>query len=219
MPDSPDILMRYILTGNIFEQQTKTTLWLRSKPDADTSDMLAYLNAIIGDIEVFLLPRFLDFATSDWNITQASIEVLAGENPFQVIKEYLLTSGERPPDALPPHDAGLLSLYTPYHGRRLHGRLYIPGVPESETAGGVISATSRAELSAIGNTMVTRYGEGSSNAFAWICVFSKKNGVERRTIPPPPILIYSPLAANPITRTVASKYVATQRHRKVGRGA
>lgn len=213
-----DILMRYVLTGSIFNQQTKTTFWLRSKPEADDSDMLAYLNAIVGDIEVFLLPRLLDFATSDWQVTQASIEVLAGENPFQLIKEYLLTTGERPPDALPPHDAGLLSLYTPFHGRRNHGRLYIPGVPESETAGGVINAVSRAELSAIGNTLVSRYGEGSNNAFAWICVFSKKNGVERVTVPPPPKLVYSPLAAIPVSRTVASQYVATQRHRKVGRG-
>jgi hypothetical protein len=213
-----DILMRYVLTGSIWNQTTKTTLWLRSKPEADDSDMIAYLGAIINDIEIFLLPRFMDFATSDWSIQEAKVEVLAGENPFQVIKEYLGVDGQRPPDALPPHDAGLLSLYTPFHGRRNHGRLYIPGVPESETAGGKISAISRADISAIGASLVSRYGEGSNNAYCWICVFSKKNGVERVTVPPPPKLIYSPLAAIPVSRTVASQYVATQRHRKIGRG-
>ncbi len=218
MPDSPDILMRYVLTGSIWSQTTKTTLWLRSKETADTSDMLAYLNAIISDIEIFLLPRICDFATSDWSVQQAQVEVLAGANEFQVIKEYLGVDCQHPPDALPPHDAGLLSLYTPYHGRRLHGRLYLPGVPEAESAGGKLSEISRNELSAIGATMVSRYGQGSNNAFCWICVFSKKNGVERVTVPPPPKLIYSPLAAIPITRTVASQWVATQRHRKVGRG-
>lgn len=180
--------------------------------------MNAYLNGLIGDIEVFLLPLFLDFATSDWQITDATLEVLAGENPWKVIREYVLQYGEQPPDALPPHDSGLLSLFTPYHGRRNHGRLYIPGVPEAEHAGGRISDAQRARLSAIGAMMVSRYGEASNNAYAWICVFSKKNGVERRTVPPPPILIYSPLAAIPISRTVASNRVATQRHRKLGRG-
>lgn len=213
-----DILMRYILTGSIYEQSTKTTLWLRSKPEADDSDMIGYLNAIISDIEIFLLPRILDFATSDWKVQQAEVAVLAGENPFQVIKEYIAVDGQMPPDALPPHDAGLLSLYTPFHGRRNHGRLYIPGVPESETAGGKLSVPARTAISAIGNTLVSRYGEGSSNAYCWICVFSKKNGVERVTVPPPPKLIYSPLAAVPVSRTVANQYVATQRHRKVGRG-
>jgi hypothetical protein len=218
MPDSPDILMRYTLTGSIWSQTTKTILWLRSKETADTSDMNSYLNALIGDIEVFLLPHFKAFATADWQITQAELEVLAGENPYKVIREYVLEYGEQPPDALPPHDSGLLSLYTPYHGRRNHGRLYIPGVPEAQHVGGRISDAQRTLLSNIGGMIVSRYGEGSNNAFAWICVFSKKNGVERQTVPPPPKLIYSPLAAIPVSRTVAAQRVATQRHRKLGRG-
>lgn len=218
MPDSPDILMRYVLKGSIWSQTTQTTLWLRSKETADTSDMRAYLIALIGDLEVFLIPKFLEFATSDWQVTEATLEVLAGAPPFKEIREYLLHYGNQPPDALPPHDSGLLSLYTPYHGRKLHGRLYIPGVPESEHAGGRISDAQRDRLSDIGAMMVSRYGEPSTNAYAWICVFSKKNGVERQTVPPPPVLVYNPLAALPITRTVASQRVCTQRHRKLGRG-
>jgi hypothetical protein len=180
--------------------------------------MQAYLNALIGDIEVFLLPHIKAFATADWQITEATLEVLAGENPWKVIRGYVLEYGDQPPDALPPHDAGLLSLYTPFHGRRNHGRLYLPAVPEAQTAGGRISDAQRTLLANIGDMIVSRYGDGSNNAYAWICVFSKKNGVERQTVPPPPKLIYSPLAAVPVSRTVASQYVATQRHRKIGRG-
>lgn len=213
-----DILMRYTLTGSVWSQKTKTILWLRSKETADTDDMLAYLNAIISDLEIFLLPLFKNCCTADWQATDAKLEVLAGENPFQVIREYLLAYGERPPDCLPPHDASLLSLYTPFHGRRNHGRIYIPAVAESEHAGGRISDALRSDVAALGQMIVSRYGEGSNNAYCWICVFSKKNGVERQTVPPPPKLIYSPLAAIPVSRTVASQNVATQRHRKLGRG-
>lgn len=217
MPDSPDILLKYILTGKIWQQTTQTTLWLRSKPTADTSDMQDYCDAILNDFEVFWLPSLLNWSTSDWELVQAQVLVLTGANPYQSIKSYTNKTGNEPPDALPPHDAGLLSMYTEFHGRRVHGRLYLPGIPELQTAGGRISDAQLAKLDTIGQLLVSRYGLNSNNAYVNVCVFSRKNGVERRAGPPPQ-LVYSPLAALPITRTVANRNVATQRHRKIGRG-
>jgi hypothetical protein len=217
MPDSPDILMRYVLTGVVWGQVTETTLWLRSKPTADTSDMLAYLTAIVSDFEVFLLPSIKAVASVDWQITQAQIEVLAGSLEYQVIQNYTNVYGQRSPDSLPTHDAQLLSLYTEFHGRRTHGRLYFPAIPEDQQIGGRLGDAQLDRLQTIGTLMVSRYGLVSNNAFCWICVFSRKNGVQR-VAGPPPRLAYDPLAALPITRTVAQRNIATQRHRKIGRG-
>jgi hypothetical protein len=217
MPDSPDILMTYTLTGDLYGNRTINTFWLRSKQTADTTNMMAYLVGILDEFEVFLLSSIQQLATNEWTITQAVVEVLAGALPFQAIRAYTTKVGARTPVACPPHDAMLLSIYTPYHGKRNHGRYYFAAVPEGEQTAGLISNTHLTRLDNLGTLLVSRFGETGNSPNAWVCVFSRKNGVQRVALPVPH-LQYDPLAAIPITRAIAHREVATQRHRKVGRG-
>lgn len=171
----------------------------------------------MDEVEAFLFTFIQQCCSSEWEILQAQIKVMAGAENFQAIRPYGLRYGAQAPDTLPPHDASLLSLYTPFHSRRLHGRIYLPAVPEGEQVSGLVSDAHLQRVSNVGSIMVSRWGELGNSPNAWLCVFSRANGVQRVLLPFPH-LTYDPLAAIPITRTVAHRDVATQRHRKRGRG-
>ena len=217
MPDSPDILMRYVLEGRYASQTTQTTFWLRSKPNAVTDDVEVYINEILDEIEAFIFTFIQTCATSEWQIITAQIQVLAGALPYQTIRPYTTKYGLQSPDALPPHDAGLLSFYTPFHGRRNHGRIYIPAMPEVEHVGGLLSDVQLQRIDNLGSVLLSRFGDNGTSPRCWLCVFSKANGVQRQLLPVPH-LVYDPLSAIPITKYVPHREVATQRHRKRGRG-
>lgn len=179
--------------------------------------MEAYINAICDEVEAFIFTFIQQCCTSEWQLLTAQIQVLAGGLPYQTIRPYTTKYGSQPPDALPPHDAGLISFFTPFHGRRNHGRIYLPAQPEAEHSGGRFSDAHLQRLDNVGSLLVSRFGAAGNSPNAYFCVFSKKNGVTRVLLPVPH-LEYDPLAAVPVTRYVANRNTATQRHRKLGRG-
>lgn len=217
MPDALDLLCRYKLNGSFLGQSILTTLWFRSKETADPQDQQAFLDGLMNEIEIFLLTNYLNCCTSDYEATDASLEILSGGLPYQTIRSYVGRFGLHAPQSLPPHDAQLLSLYTGFHGRRLHGRLYLPAIGEADQDAGRLSSTAFGRLDTFGALLVSRFGSVGSSPFAWVCVFSRKNGVQRVPVPIPH-LVYDVLAANPVTRYVAHQVIATQRHRRIGIG-
>jgi hypothetical protein len=212
-----DILMALDITGSHIGVTTKTRFWLRSKDTAASDDVPTYLQSIMDEFEVFMMSSLQQCCSVDWQLTQMQIEVLAGGDPYQVIKPYTTKFGAQGGDSLPPHDAMLLSFYTQFHSRRLHGRIYVPAVPETGQALGYLIDAHLARLDTFGALLVSRFGLTGNSPNCWVTVFSRRNGVQRQALPIPH-LVYDVLAAIPITRTVPHRDIATQRHRKHGRG-
>jgi hypothetical protein len=212
-----DALYRMTVFIYLNSVQCQQQFWFRSKPTTPAPNIQTECDTIAADWRTYIRPKYQAFMTGECQMTGSITTCLNPDSLAQTVETYSLIFGSAAGDALPPHDAGILSLYSGYPGRRTHGRLYIPGVPEGQTAQGNLSTAWQTKLDDIGFTLLQHYGETGTFAYAWGGVYSRKNGAVR--IPTPfPHYTYSPLAHLPWRRYVANLRVATQRHRKLGRG-
>lgn len=100
---------------------------------------------------------------------------------------------------LPPHDAGLLTLYASGGAYPLSSRKYFAGVPETSHSNGIVDGTYVGLLQAVG-TAVLDFNTTNAGTAA-IVAYRKTDG-----------------ATNDITRYVVRNQVALQGHRRMGRG-
>lgn len=209
-----DALYRYTITWRYQNQDLKTVLWFRSKTTSPKTDAKDEVEAIMTEVSSWFTLNVLLFSNVGLQVISAVATVMAGGLPYQAILNYINTFGQIAGDGLPPHDAAVVSLYTPFHGRRLHGRIYIPAISESDQAGGNLTAAATVRLNKIASDYLTRFGENGTSSFVWGVVFSRANGTTRNP-GPPPHLVYDQLAAIPVTRTTVNSLVRTQRHRLI----
>lgn len=209
-----DALYKYTITWRYQQQSMQTVLWFRTKTTSPKTDAGEEVIAIMTEVSSWFTTNVLAFSNVGLQVIQAVGQVMAGGLPYQAILNYINTFGTQAGDGLPPHDAAVVSLYTPYHGRRLHGRIYIPAISEADQAGGNLTAASTTRLNTIANDLLTRFGQNGTSSYVWLCVFSRANGTTRNPGPPPHI-VYDQLAAIPVTRTIVNSLVRTQRHRRL----
>lgn len=118
-------------------------------------------------------------------------------------------------DALPPQNSMLLSFSTGQKGRRRHGRAYIPGVSESNTAGGLLTGSQLTALTALGQGLTNAYKAGGTESQYQLCVYSPEE------LDPPKPKTFKPRPGELITlitSAIASEVIRTQRHRAFGVG-
>lgn len=193
------------------------SFWYRAKPTTPAANVQVECDTIVSDWTTFILPKYQAFCVGECQFISAVCTCLNPLNAAQTITNYNLKFGLAAGEGLPPHDAAVLSLYTAFPGRRTHGRLYIPGVPEGNHLQGNLSTAWQTKLDDIGFTLLQHYGETGTFANCWGGVYSRKNGRVLQ-VGPPPYYTYSPLAHIPWKRYTANLRVGTQRHRKTGRG-
>lgn len=217
MAGGVDALIRLNVTFYLHGVNCLQSFWLRTKPTSPAGTFKAETDKACEEFRVYIWPKYQLFCTSELQFIASVATMLSPLNAAQTVEAFTTLFGTVAGEALPSHNAAVLSLYSAYPGRRVHGRLYVPAVPESQTALSVISNTHTAKLKDIGDAMLAKWGETGTSPYFWGGVYSRKNGVVR--LPgPPPYLTYSPLAHVPWTRCVANSRVKTQRHRLLGRG-
>lgn len=172
---------------------------------------------MVFDFEAGIWTRMRQLMVSSVQLVGVTARTMNPPAAAQTIKSFNTEFGSVAGEGLPPHDAGVLSLYTGYPGRRVHGRLYIGGVPESQQDGGEFNATYQASMKNFGDWLISNFGEGGQSPNYWMVVYSRSNGRVRQP-GPPPYFTYDPLAGVPIRRHVVNVRIGTQRHRKLGRG-
>lgn len=209
-----DALYKYTITWRYQNQSMNTVLWFRSKTTSPKTDAGQEVIAIMTEVSSWFTTNVLAFSNNGLQVIQAVGQVMAGGLAYQAILDYINTFATQPGDGLPPHDAAVISLYTPFHGRRLHGRIYIPAISESDQAGGNLTSAATVRLNKIASDYLTRFGENGTSSFVWGVVFSRANGTTRNPGPPPHI-VYDQLAAIPVTRTIVNSLIRTQRHRLI----
>lgn len=126
-----------------------------------------------------------------------------------------LTIGAESGDSEPSYVSAVISLHTTRPGRSGRGRMYIGGIPESQTTLSKINIEGPlwAALLAFITCMMTAFPRaelGSGANYAWGVLSRKVAGV---TKPPFPTTAFAE-----VTRAVPQQYLGTTRSRKVGHG-
>jgi len=216
MPVGADGLLRLTVSMTYKNQTMNNLFWARPKPDDPSPTWQALCDHMSNDFIIGVWPRMANLMCSGVKLDGTITRVLTG-GQAQTIAPYTTEFGNVAGDGLPPHDAAVLSLYTMYPGRRVHGRLYIGGIPESRQEQGELNTDGLFYLNQLGAWLIQNFGEDGYSPYYWWGVYSRSNGVVRQP-GPPPFLSYSPLAHVPWYRWSPSKVLGTQRHRRIGRG-
>lgn len=214
MANGLDTLYRTVLTMTYQAQTCQNVIFLRSKETSPQPTQQAECDDINSNVDAWFVSNYRAFANVGVTFVSLITQAVNGPEPVQSIKNYLATFGAIAGDGLPPHDAAILSLYTAFHGKRLHGRLYLVGISESDQAGGLLTGAAQARLETVGSDLMLRFKEAGTYGTAWGVVFSRANGLQR-VAGPPPHLVYDSLAGVPWTRYVAHNQLRTQRHRRI----
>lgn len=207
-----DVLYQSILTSSYASQTMQNVLWFRTRTTSPNSTVESELTDVHSNVNAWFVTNLVNFCNVGWSPRTLVTKVMAGALEYQAISNYTNVFGAKTGDGMPPHDAVVVSLYTQFHGRRLHGRIYIGGLSESDHNNGLLTSPAFAGLQAIGADLMTRFSQGGSFGSAWGTVFSRANGTTRNPGPPPHI-VYDPLAALPWVRMTVSNRICTQRHR------
>jgi hypothetical protein len=213
LPGNWDVLYQSILTSYYAGQQCQNVLFFRTRTNTPEVDVEHELIDLQANINSWFVTGLVNFLNSGWSPATLVTKVVAGADPYQALSNYVNVFGAKGGDGLPPHDAAVISTYTKFHGKRLHGRIYLPGLSESDQTNGVLSNAAYAGLQTIANDLMTRFGVSGSFGSCWGTVFSRKNGATRMP-GPPPYTAYNVLAALPWQRMTVSNFVRTQGHRK-----
>lgn len=214
MPLPEDTLYQYVLQGTYKGQTIMNVLWFTTKENSPKNNAQEEADAIIGEISSWFAVNIFAFANVGYQAVQATVKVMVGAPPYQTVGTFVNTFGQIAGDGMPPHDAALVSLYTGFHGKSLHGRIYVPAISEADQEGGLLTTTAMTRLKRIGDDLITRFAFNGTSAYVRLGVFSRKAG--RTLFPgPPPHYEYNAAACVHVTSHVVKNIIRTQRHRKL----
>lgn len=217
MANGVDALIRLTVSFTYHGVTCQNLFWLRTKETSPAGTFKVETDKAVEEWRVYIWPKYQAFCVGELRHVQSVATMVQPLNSAQTIEAPSAAFASVVGEGLPSTNAAVLSLYTPYPGRRVHGRLYIPAVPESQSASSVLLSAHLSKLKDIGDALIAKWGEVGTSPYFWMGIFSRKNGAVRQP-GPPPFISYSPLSCVPITRVVANEVIGTQRHRKKGRG-
>lgn len=218
MPVGADGVVRLTAYYTYKNQNMQHNFWGRPKPGDPSPTWQALTDRMVNDYMIGIWPRMRLCMVSAVQLVGLQAQTLNPRGTAQTLQGFTTEFGAYGGDGMPPHDASLLSLYSRYPGRRVHGKIYISGLGESFQNQGELTDDALASVKNLGDWLIQQFGENSSDPYYWYGVYSRANGATRH-IGPPPYIEYSPLTHVPWYRHVPNRVLATQRHRKIGRGA
>lgn len=209
-----DILYQSILTSVCAGQTCQNVLWFRTYEGSTYPTTQAELTDMHTNVNAWFVTNLVNFSNNNWSPVTLVSRVMAGDLPYQAISNYVNVVGIKSGDGMPPHDAAVISLYTPFHGKRLHGRIYLTGLSESDHANGLLNTLAMTNYNQVGSDLMSKFGASGSSGSVRLCVFSRANGVQSNA-GPPRHNVYDVLAAIPFTRFAVANRIRTNRHRLI----
>lgn len=125
------------------------------------------------------------------------------------------TPGTEVGECLPGQNSMLISFLGATKGKRAQGRIFVPGISETSTSGGLVTGTQMTALQALAAGLLQYYGPGGSVSFYQLVVYSPPTPPFRPKPAPP---IHTDTLITPVTTASAKTLVHTQRRRVVGVG-
>lgn len=196
--------------GSYFGQRVEWGVHLQQTAGgASSADLAAHWN-------VNLMPA-LAAATSvsvSWDRIVVS-DVSPGQEVTYILSITPATPGTVTGDALPPQNASVLRLNTLVKGKRSHGRVYIPGLSETNVANATISGTQLTSLTSLGSALLTNYGPSGTSGIFHLVVYSPPT---RPFVAPKPPPVHTNTVITPINSVSVDPVVRTMRRRALGVG-
>jgi len=110
------------------------------------------------------LSSFLSVLVSEWHITSVFAARVNGEAIAPTLLPAVPTIGARSGDSLPADNCLLMQLLQANHPRTSNGRLYLPGLSESDSDVGIIEAAFLGnQVVALGNSISSTLNENSGS--------------------------------------------------------
>jgi hypothetical protein len=166
---------------------------------------------------VAVVQPLLDAATSvevNWDeIIISDVEPTGSEQVVMSLTQPHpgLVAGE----CLPNQATVVMGLRTGQKGGRHRGRMYIPGISESNHALGRVTGTQLTAIQALGAGLVSNYGPTGGDPDWRLQIYSPED------LTPPPVKVFKPRPGTrktQVTSTDVDDLVASQRRRRPGTG-
>jgi hypothetical protein len=204
-------IVQVLVQGSIEEQQCENVWYFRAQ--AVDPDMLLHLLADIATCVLALIPSL----GSTYRLERIKGKVVApavGAEEEYIPAPGADVEGAMAGDTEPSFVSALISLHTTRGGRSGRGRIYLAGVPESQTIGSKLNRDLAlwAALAAFVACMLDKFKARDVTAagnYDWGVMSRKIGGLK------PPFLT---AGYAPIIRAVVKEELATTRSRKLGHG-
>lgn len=119
-------------------------------------------------------------------------------------------------ECLPGQNSVVVQFTTGRKGRGSHGRIYLPGISESSSAGGLVAGSQLTAIGALANGLENFYGPGGLFGQYRMCIYSSEQ------LEPPrvrPFKARPGVVTNLVTDTRVDPIIRTTRRRAIGVGA
>lgn len=183
--------LRFLLFG----QQVETHVDALAADPFDVSSATAFASGLAGWAASYLMPAL------SHNAVLTEIFVKA-DDPDLVEVTYtglMPLAGSASSDALPSQMAGLISLYSAFVSRSGRGRMFLPGIPSSGVANGILTPTFAGILTDVMGHLTTLFIDNPD--LIWV-IASLADG-----------------EAYPIVSTVTRTILGGLNRRRIGRGS
>lgn len=216
MPMTPNKLYKVALVGELENQLTMTTFWLKGHTASPASTVDAEIAGIRQGMLIAVIPAYRNFVSSRWHGNHLLILEMSTK-PRVMWDEVLAVSGVQDAISLPAFAGGLLSLRSGFSDRARNGRLFIPSPSSGDCDGSRLTGASFGLLANLGGTLINTWGPNGTNNYARLGIYSMKNG---RTQPGGPGTPYNYSLAGwtQCKEIIPRSELATIRKRKLGRG-
>lgn len=201
-----------LIQGNIEGQECENVIYFRCQ-GGDTDVVAHLLQALLTCFLEGLVPHLASTYTFE-RLLAKQVSPVVGADVELTAAAGVATQGAESGDAEPSFVSALISLHTTRAGRSGRGRMFIPGIAESDTTASKIGietplwAAIIAFVACMIGQFFTRDVPADGN-WEWGVMSRKIGGLK------PPFLA---AGFAPLTRAVPQQYLATTRSRKVGHG-
>jgi len=216
MPISPAKLYMVRIVGELEDQLTITTLWLKGHTASPASTVAAEIAGIKVGMNTVVIPAYRNCLSSNWHGNHQVI--LEMTTKPRVMDDIVLSiSGVQDAISLPAFNAQLLSLRSGFSDRTRNGRLFIPSPDSGACDGSRLQGSSFGLLQALGAALINLWGPTGTNTYARLGIFSPLLG---RTQPLGPGTPYNYLVSGwtQCTEIIPRSEIASIRKRRLGHG-
>jgi len=205
-------LWQVLLQGRIEDQECENVLWFRAQAN-DTDVVLHLISVMIGCFVTNVLPVLASTYTFE-RVRARRMTPTQGPDYDVLAPDGTPTQGGATGDALPSYCSALISLQAARGGRSGKGRMFIAGIPESDTLASYITSEGAlfAALLAFTACMIAAFHTKDTPAagdWEW-GVFSRKIGGSSEP--------FNATGFAPIISATPKRLLATTRSRKIGHG-
>lgn len=211
-PAAANDIWQVLIQGLIEEQECENVIYFRAQ-DVDPDPLAGLLADLAACFVAALVPVLSGTYTFERMVARRIVPDI-GPDVIYVPGAGVQTQGQTAGDALPSYCSALISLQTTLGGRSGRGRMFIPGVPESQTTASRINSEAAlwAALLAFCVCMLDKFvHKDVPGAGDWEWgVFSRKLGGAKAP--------FSAAGFHYITAATPKQLLATTRSRKIGHG-